>query len=110
MAIRIKPITEAEFTKMVIDLAKLNGFRVAHFRPARTKNGGWVTAMSGDIGFPDVIMARETRLIVSEIKVGNNRPTPEQMAWLGAFGNAGAEVYIWRPEDWDTIVKLLERP
>jgi hypothetical protein len=40
-------ISEREFTSQVLCLAKLCGWRRAHFRPAMTQSGNWVTAMSG---------------------------------------------------------------
>lgn len=35
-------VTEAQFQAAVVDLARLAGWRVAHFRPARTSHG-WAT-------------------------------------------------------------------
>jgi hypothetical protein len=46
-------LSEAAFTDAVIELARLGGWRVAHFRPARTASG-WRTPVQGDgAGFPD---------------------------------------------------------
>ena len=101
--------TEAGFTKAVIDLAKVNGWLTAHFRPAMTRAGKWITAVQGDgKGFPDLVLVRGTRLIFAELKVGKNKPTPEQFEWLARLMGAGAECYIWRPEQWDEIVARLE--
>ena len=101
--------TEAGFTKAVIDLAKVNGWLTAHFRPAMTRAGKWITAVQGDgKGFPDLVLVRGTRLIFAELKVGKNKPTPEQFEWLARLMGAGAECYVWRPEQWDEIVARLE--
>lgn len=103
-------ISEAEFTKQVLHLARLRGWRTAHFRPGMTQSGNWVTAVQGDgKGFPDLILIRDGEILAIELKVGNNRTTPEQDAWLSAFGSAGASVGVWRPEDWDYIKSTLER-
>ena len=102
--------TEAEFTRQVIKLAKLCGWRVAHFRPGRTAKGGWITAMSGDVGYPDLTLCHERRGIglAVELKVGRNKTSPEQDAWLDAFGACGFLVATWRPEAWDVIERTLK--
>lgn len=101
-------VTEEQFARQVIQLARLYGYMVAHFRPAMTV-GGWRTAVQGDgKGFPDLVMARGGTLLVAELKVGKNKPTDEQEAWLAAFRLTGARVYEWRPEDWPEIERVLE--
>jgi hypothetical protein len=97
-------MTEAEFTSAVIDLAKYRGWLVCHFRPARTVKG-WRTPIEGDKGFPDLVLARQGRVIFAELKVGKGALRPEQAAWAEALGN---EVYLWKPADLrDTIPNAL---
>lgn len=105
--------TEAEFTRMVIQFAKLHGWRVAHFRPAMTKSGKWVTAVQGDgKGYPDLTLVRAGRLIFAELKVGRrNKPTAEQKVWLADFAEVpGVLAVVWRPEDWPEIEAEIGRP
>jgi hypothetical protein len=105
---KLKKLTEAEFTRQVIALAKLHGWLVAHFRPARTAKG-WRTPCQGDAkGFPDLVMLRHERIIVAELKVGRGILTLSQDRWLLAFRRVGIEVYQWYPEDWELIEKVLE--
>lgn len=105
----LPPITEAEFQRQVLALAKIQGWLRAHFRPARTKRG-WRTAVAGDgKGFPDLVLLRGRRLVVAELKVGRRKTTPEQDHWLDAFRAASnAEVFVWRPRDWPQIEEVLE--
>jgi len=106
--IRVAKLTEAAFQRQVIQLAKLRCWRCAHFRPALTKDGRWRTAVQADgAGFPDLILLRGARCIAAELKVGKNKPTPEQHEWLAAFHLAAVENYIWRPENWDQIMEVL---
>ena len=103
--------SEAEFAAQVIALARLRGWLVAHFRPARTA-AGWRTAVQGDgAGFPDLVLTRRPprpgRLVVAELKAGRNAATGGQAEWLAAFRAAGAEAHVWRPGDWDRIDALL---
>src|SRR5262245_62000897 len=99
-------ISEREFTATVIELARLWGWRIYHQRPAGTARG-WRTALSGDKGFPDLILAKGPRLIVAELKVGKNRPTADQALWIRAFQQAGVLAYVWYPADWRAIETLL---
>ena len=103
--------TEAQFTRQVIALAQLHGWKAAHFRPALTKSGKWRTAVQGDgKGFPDLILVKDGHsVIAAELKVWKKPPTPDQTEWLVAFGRAGASAYIWRPVDWPEIERILKR-
>lgn len=103
----VAPITEREWQEQVTDLAALLGWEWMHLRAARTARG-WRTPVSGTIGtgFPDLVLSRE-RLVLVELKSDHGRLSPEQRAVHQALGRAGAEVYVWRPGDWDRIVEVL---
>ena len=101
-------ITESDFTAQVIDLARHLGWRVAHFRPAMTKGGRWVTAVQGDgAGFPDLVLVRGQRLILAELKSANGKLSEAQAIWLAMLKEAAPETYLWRPSDIDEIERLL---
>lgn len=97
-------LSEDDFKDRVIGAAKAHGWRVAHFRPARTARG-WVTAMQGHKGFPDLVLARNGQLILAELKSDTGRVDPEQRKWLAALGTYAR---LWRPDDWPTILFELE--
>lgn len=100
--------SEDDLLRKVLALAKIRGWRTAHFRPAQTKNG-WRTAVSGDgKGWPDLILVRNDRIIAAELKAGKNEPTDEQLAWLLALAGAKVDCRVWRDEDWDEIQTVLE--
>lgn len=101
--------TEADFQASVVDAARLLGWRVHHQRPARTATG-WRTAVTGDVGFPDLVLVRGGRLVVAELKSARGWVTVEQQAWLADLEAAGVEVHVWRPGDWDEVVAVLRRP
>ena len=105
----LSPVNENDFQDTVIKLAKLHGWRVAHFRPSRTKDG-WATAVSADgKGFPDLFMLRDStgHRVAAELKVGHNKTTPEQDAWLTAMEACGIPAFVWKPCDWDEIEDVL---
>lgn len=96
--------TEADLTTAILDYAHLRHWRIAHVRPARTEDG-WRTPYEGDDGLPDLILARAGRVILAELKSDTGKkPTLDQQAWLDAAGPNG---YLWRPKDWDAIMKVL---
>jgi hypothetical protein len=97
-------LNEDDFTTMVINLAHLYGWRVCHFRPAKTARG-YRTALQGDKGAPDIIAARNGRKVFAELKVGKNKLTPDQKDWLH---HLGGDAYVWRPEDWEQIVQTFQ--
>ena len=108
MGLHLKPLTEAEFTRQVIAFARLHGWRVAHFRSARTARG-WRTPVQGDgKGFPDLILVGHSRIIVAELKVGRKTLTADQTEWIAAFVLAGAGAYVWYPSDWPEIESVLQ--
>jgi len=93
--------TEAQFQHAVIELAQTLGWRVAHFRPARTSHG-WRTPVQGDPGFPDLVMVRAGKIVFAELKSERGKLSADQQAWIDATGG-----YLWRPSDWRQIVAVL---
>jgi len=92
-------VTEAELLDAVIELAHLFGWRVAHFRPARTARG-WRTPVAADgAGWPDLTLVRE-RVVFAELKAERGTLSVDQLDWLRVLGQAGGEHHVWRPEDW----------
>jgi RecJ-like exonuclease len=131
------PISEEQFLKQVMQLAKLRGWKTAHFRPAREKckpcrgtgkvlggkcpmckgsGDSWRTAVQGDgKGWPDLVLTKKGRMIVAELKRSRKEcPTDEQYQWLQEFEwiaeAAPAWIFVrtWAPEDWPEIQKLLD--
>jgi hypothetical protein len=99
--------TERQWQGQVIELAQLYGWRVAHFRPAQTARG-WRTPVEADgQGFPDLTMARGSRLLFAELKADRGRTSPDQDKWLQALRFTSAEVYVWRPRDWTDVCRVL---
>ena len=98
-------MTEAAFLRQVVDLAHLTGWLVHHCRPARTAKG-WATPIQGDAGFPDLVLAKEGRVIFAELKREKAKPSEAQMEWIEALGELAR---VWYPSMWDSIVELLAK-
>ena len=110
MRVKTLKLTESAFTRQVLELAKLHGWRTAHFRPARTEKG-WRTAVSGNgVGFPDLVMIRGGRLIFAELKTDDGKVRDEQADWIADLSRVPSTWVVsevWRPSDWDYIVSVL---
>lgn len=103
----IKRLTEESFLRQILLLARIKGWRSAHFRPARTAHG-WRTPVSGDgKGFPDLVLVKGKKLLFVELKLDRGKTSPEQEQWLRSLAAAGVKVAVWRPRDWNIIVEAL---
>ncbi len=106
-------MSEREFQSWVIDVARGLGWRVAHFRPAMTQRGNWITPVQADgKGFPDLVLVRRDRLIFAELKAEKGRLSKDQQEWLKALYHVenemrGIAVYVWKPSDRDEIERIL---
>ncbi|MGW4525156.1 VRR-NUC domain-containing protein [Amycolatopsis sp. NPDC004378] len=98
-------LSEEELQQRVLQTARLYGWRAAHFRPAQTAKG-WRTPMSGDPGFPDLVLARDGVVLFAELKSRRGRTTPDQDLWLDQLGDHSV---LWRPADWPAIQNELRR-
>lgn len=84
-----------------MELARVLGWKRAHFRPAMLRSGKWATHMSGDTGFPDTVLAKNGTLIFAELKRSSGKADPKQLAWLAVLGTVpGVTAVLWRTEDW----------
>lgn len=98
--------SEDDFQADLIDYLHSRGWKVAHFRKARTKDG-WRTAVAADgKGWPDLVCVRE-RLVFIEAKSETGKLSKEQKLWRQWLIAARAEWYCWRPSDWPEIRKVL---
>lgn len=110
MATKKLKISERAFQRQVIRLAKLYGWRVAHFRPAQAARGRWLTPVMADgAGFPDLVLVHPRRqlLAFAELKSDNGRIRREQKEWLADLRSSGVVVFVWRPSDWEAILAFL---
>ena len=113
----IKPddMKEVDWQRQVIDLAHLYGWKVAHFRPAKTERG-WRTPVQADgAGFPDLVLVKPGRPVVfAELKAKKNKLSPTQQEWIEALKAARVRgdqpsvgVYVWYPTDFDEVQEVL---
>lgn len=114
--------SEEDFMTRVIAEAKEKGWMVQHVRPSIvTKNGEKVyrTAIQGDKGGPDLLLARRGRVVFMELKAQYTETkkdgglSKDQRAWrnaiVGDFGPPGLNTYwyLFRPGDWALVRRVL---
>ena len=85
-------MTEKQLQQAVVELAQYKGYLVYHTYDSR----------KSEPGFPDLTMVKQGRLIFVELKSAKGKVSPEQLVWLGALMVTNAEVYVWRPADWQS--------
>lgn len=92
---------EETLQRNVIELAGYLGWRVAHFRPLRTKYG-WRTPVSGDgAGFPDLVLVHPKHGVLwRELKAARGKLSPEQEGWAASLLAADANYAVWTPAHW----------
>ena len=92
------PMTENELQQRIIELAKF--LRIPYWRDnySRRNIPGW----------PDIVLIGST-IVYAELKSDIGHLRPEQAAFIDALRNAGAEVHVWRPRDWDEIERRIKR-
>ena len=93
-------MSERDLQRAVMDLAALKGWKPYSIPDSRRATSA---------GYPDLTLARPGRLVFAELKAHRGRLSPAQYDWLGTLKSAGAEVYVWKPEQWldGTIERTL---
>ena len=90
--------TEAEFMAQVVELARWYSWKVFHPYDSRRSSHG----------YPDLTMVRPPRVIFMELKKEKGHLTTHQEWWQDDLKRCpGVEYYLWRPIDWEDLVKVL---
>lgn len=88
--------SEEQLQTAILQLAKMAGWKVFHVRGDARKH------IEGDRGFPDLVLARDGHVLIVELKSTIGEQTPEQREWQRHLRSK-----VWRPEDWEDIVRIL---
>lgn len=99
-------ISEREFQKRVISAAKTLGWLVQHTRPSLNPSGKWSTAIAGNVGFPDLTLARKGVVWHWELKKKGGKLSPDQERWRDELRGTWR---VFTPDMWDEILVLLAR-
>lgn len=91
-------VTEAIFQSWVLGIATWNNWLVYHTHDSRRS----------EEGFPDLVLVRE-RVVYAELKRPKGKAAPAQVKWIEKLRAAGAEVYLWYPDDLPEVKRVLAK-
>ena len=91
-------MTETQWLRRVRYLAKQRGWFLMHL---------WTNKFS-PAGFPDLLLLKSPRIVFAELKRVKGRLRPAQVEWLGRLQKCGVEAYLWRPQDENFVIIVLE--
>lgn len=84
-------MSEADLLSNVREMAKAAGWMVYHTHDSRRS----------EVGFPDCVLVRKSRILFVELKSEKGKPSPAQVEWLHALMlTRRVETFLWRPSDW----------
>lgn len=96
----MRRISEKDFQATIIEVATIHGWLAYHTHRSDRSAAG----------FPDLVLAREPRVIFAELKLADAHLSSDQKAWkLELELCPSIEYYIWRPTDWRRIEEALRR-
>lgn len=102
-------MTEAEWQRRVIAVAKEHGWLVCHVGKAQVRPGRTITPAA--TGFPDLVLVKPPRVLFLELKRDSGKARPEQIEWLRALqGCDEVAAYVARPSDAPRVLDLLSGP
>lgn len=97
-------IREKDFKASIVDLAVLNGWLVYSVPDSR-----WVYPNRTGVGFPDLVLVGNGRLLFVEVKTEKGKISPAQKYWHEELKTIRCvDVNVWRPSDWEQIKAILE--
>lgn len=97
-AIEVPAMTERELAKSIISAARQCGWKVYH-----TFLSKWSEA-----GFPDLILARDGRILAFELKSAKGKVSESQQEWLDTLALVpGVDARVVRPADLESAYRAL---
>lgn len=101
--------THEEWQSQIIDAARYLGWNHLHVRRTVGRGRKWTTSTNRK-GWPDLFLWHPARGFAAiEIKVGRDKPTPEQREVLAELAAAGARTMVAYPDDVDAVIAMLRR-
>lgn len=103
-----RAVTERELQSRVIEVARLYGWRVAHFHDSRRQVKPGVFVGDKDAaGFPDLVLVRPPRIVIVELKREMGKVSDQQAEWLEDLAACGVEVHVVRPSGEQGFLRRL---
>lgn len=98
MSATLPLITEAQFQRAILDMARVLGWTYFHPR----------YSIGSDAGYPDLTMLHPVHgALWLELKTRRGRISEAQRDWIDCLTDAGQRAYIVYPDQFDVIEALL---
>lgn len=97
------PMTEDELLQAITEAATLYGWRWTHTRRSDKAQ------IMGHPGVPDLLLAKNGRVMFLELKTEKGRITPDQQAWIDALMTTLTGAWVVRPSSLDFMLRVLAR-
>lgn len=93
----LPPISERQFQRQVVDLAKLLGWRCY-----------WTwNSLHSPKGWPDLVLIKRPRVVFLELKGERTPVTDEQRETIAELQACGMTAMVARPSNWNEIERVL---
>lgn len=104
--------TELACQATIVAAARMAGWLVHAERASLTQTGRWATAIQGDRGWPDIVLARAGVLLMVELKRAPNRVEPEQVKWHTALRLVPGVItgVLWVPDQQEQFIAAITAP
>ena len=99
MQAAVLAMTEAELRQAVVDLAHFLGWRVFSLPIAKTRR-----PVKDAVGYPDLTLARDKRVVWIELKTDRGVLSPDQQAWMRDL----PVMLVIRPGDIPSLAAVLQ--
>lgn len=100
-------ISHEAWQAQVVELAHIYHWQHLHVRRTVGRGKKWVTATNLK-GFPDLLLWHPRHGFAAlELKVGRDKPTPDQVAVLASLRAAGAVALVVYPDDLPIVHQVL---
>ena len=96
--------TEGLFQGWVVHTARERGYLV-QITLRRMRRG--VNSQPGGGGWPDLMFVGRGRVFWAELKTTEGYLKPDQVRTIEVMRQNGAEVFVWTPADYETVLKVL---
>lgn len=90
-------MNETQFQNKVIDLCRWYRLLYYHTHDSRRSQPG----------FPDLVIVGKHKVIFAELKSATGKVSMAQQEWIEKLNHAGAEAYVWRPQDWPHVERVV---
>ena len=91
-------MAEAPFQEKIIDFC--DWLRLLHYHVYDSRRSS--------SGFPDLVIVGPAGTVFAELKSTSGKVSFAQQEWHTRLNESGAIAYIWRPEDWDDVERILK--